>query len=282
MIKSEKARELFSAYWEGTLDSAMRQQMDRSFGSDSSLLAEYKEFVRAMEILEVSAQFDVPVPEDLHERISARLDLAMYEKDRQSSASDFLARWRQFALLGGLGIAIVGGYFGLQGRGANTPETTQAGPGISIPQKSEGISLAVKGDELILNLDATSADRLSVLQMPAGTEVRSIQVSKGQKVASPLRNTGEGVLTLVIKSSTQEITVALPGTKPSTVVEGNGTVSQFAEALAAFHGKAVQLEVKDRTKILRWTLNPNNVTSPTVSDTSLSVELEDGIIRLHG
>lgn len=282
MIKSEKARELFSSYWEGSLDSAMRQQMDRSFGSNPELLGEYKEFVRAMEILEVSAQFDVPIPEDLHERISARLDHAMYEKDRQGKSLGFLAKWRQFAILGAVGVAIIGGYLGLQNRGGNTPETTQANAIATIPGNSEGMKLVVKGDELFLNLDATSADRLSVLQMPAGTEVRSIQVAKNQKVASPLRNTGERALTLVIKSSTQEIMVALPGTKPSLITEGNGTVVQFAEALASLHGKAVQVEVKDSTKVLRWTLNPNNVTSPTVSDTSLSVELEDGIIRIHG
>ena len=50
-MNHDKAREFFSAYYEGTLESGLRQQLEARFRADAHLKADYAAFVETIEAL---------------------------------------------------------------------------------------------------------------------------------------------------------------------------------------------------------------------------------------
>jgi hypothetical protein len=79
--------------------------------------------------------------------------------------------------------------------------------------------------------------------------------------------------------SKTSVIVVLPGTRKVEVAEGSGNVIQLAEAMAGFYQRAIQVDVKDRSKLVRWTLDPQSVTSPKLSESGISV-VDGDILRL--
>ena len=79
----EKAREFYSAYHEGSLDKGLKQAFERQLETDAQVAAEFRLFKQAMEELSQLESEAIEVPSDLHDRISARLDLHILEQRRK-------------------------------------------------------------------------------------------------------------------------------------------------------------------------------------------------------
>src|SRR5688500_10784952 len=99
-MNASKAREFFSSYFEGTLDAGLRQAFERRLHTDAEIQAEYRAFERTMGQLSTLKDLEVEVPFDLHERISARVDLHIFEAKR-AKGSPWIAMWKPL-LIGGL------------------------------------------------------------------------------------------------------------------------------------------------------------------------------------
>ena len=71
-MNQSKARDFYSAYYEGTLDFGLTQAFERALTTEAEVKAEYEQFVRVMEDLKVCKPLVEP-PEDLHLKIRERV-----------------------------------------------------------------------------------------------------------------------------------------------------------------------------------------------------------------
>src|SRR5688572_18563817 len=119
-MSHDKAREYFSAYYEGTLERGLKETFERALSTDAQVQAEYRAFERLMGSLDVM-KTEAPEPEfDLHEAIARRLDKHIYEETRKAKHPIFA--WWKSAALGGLAtVALVATILQLR--------TNQTGPG---------------------------------------------------------------------------------------------------------------------------------------------------------
>ena len=104
-MNSNKAREYFSAYLEGSLDAGLRQSFERKLATDATVQAEYRAFVSVVEKLNALKDETIDVPYDLHETISSRLDRHVY--DNKSKTTFALSGWWRSLALGGLATAAI-------------------------------------------------------------------------------------------------------------------------------------------------------------------------------
>ena len=76
----DKAREFFSAYYEGTLEPGLRASLGRRLEADARLQAEYDAFVGTVTSLDALRHEAVAIPAYLSDRIALRLDPAFEAK----------------------------------------------------------------------------------------------------------------------------------------------------------------------------------------------------------
>ena len=81
-MNQEKAKELFSPYYEGTLEPGLAQALGQSLSKDAHLRAEFEQFERTYDELRALKFEVIDIPEDLAEKISTRIDRQIYEQKR--------------------------------------------------------------------------------------------------------------------------------------------------------------------------------------------------------
>ncbi|HWA84386.1 MAG TPA: hypothetical protein VG820_13170, partial [Fimbriimonadaceae bacterium] len=142
-MTNEKARDFFSAYHEGTLESGLRVSFEQKLKADADLRREFDSFTRAMDDLDVMKFEEIAIPDDLHERISARLDRHIYEKKR--SATPHWTTWLRGLGFAGIGAAaILGAVFSLNsGGGANSvvPAGISTSDQIAFGMTADGVNI---------------------------------------------------------------------------------------------------------------------------------------------
>src|SRR5438270_5999926 len=108
-----KAKDYFSAYYEGSLDRGLRQSFEARLNEDAQLQAEYRAFERTMRDLGAMGQIEIEPPEDLHDKIAARLDYALWEQKRQKAPLMGVPWWKGLAM--GLAVAagVLAAFFGV-------------------------------------------------------------------------------------------------------------------------------------------------------------------------
>src|SRR5947209_1700267 len=102
-----KARDYFSAYYEGSLERGLKQAFETRLAEDAQLQAEFAAFEKTMKGLEAFGAVEIEPPADLHERITARLDHAIWEQKRTASRFTGLGWWK----MGFMGAAVAAGLF---------------------------------------------------------------------------------------------------------------------------------------------------------------------------
>src|SRR5579859_1468627 len=111
-----KARDYFSAYYEGSLDRGLKQSFEARLKEDAQLQAEYRAFERTMAGLGALGRIEIEPPADLHEKISARLDRAVWDQKRAKTNSWF-ALWKVFVLGAAAATAVFVGFYKLNANG---------------------------------------------------------------------------------------------------------------------------------------------------------------------
>lgn len=259
-MNADKAKEHFSAYYEGTLDRGLRQSLERRLESDAALKTEYRAFERTMKQLD---ELSAPVPEpdfDLHERISARLDRQVFEA-KAKSRNSFFGRWRTVVVGGACALVLVGA--GLQiATSSNVHEggifsflfsrpapEAQVGDRVSVTVRNGQPTLQVVtgGKKIVtVKLDSTGEvlrrEELDGTGLPAGAKLRSVLTYNA---------TQPTLLRVEVQGSDSSWLVALPGSGNPTAAPGRGSIREFALALAArYH--VVVVVAKDRRTPITW------------------------------
>ncbi len=264
----DKAKELFSAYYEGTLEKGLAQTLERQLTDHPLLKEEYVAFEETMQQLESLKFEEAPLPFDLHETISARLDRHLYEEKQKRPAP--LGLWLRNLAFGGVAAAaLLGAVLSLR-----APEG-----------KTNRASLATNSNQLALQATPTGAvivnlpkkDGAMVIRAGVhGQLIRRIELKSVGADGVPLHNSNpEPSLVTIDVPGSEPFLVALPGAKRLSEREGQGSLTDFAQALAGFYNVPVKLEVQDTKIALTWSFqssDPADAAAISLTGTTFSVD----------
>lgn len=274
-MNPNKAREHFSAYYEGSLDPGLKQSFERKLATDAAIQAEYQAFARAVDQLNELKNLPIETPFDLHDRITARLDHHLWER-KQKRAFSLVGWWKAVAVGGLATVAILATIFSLKGGGGQYTAGALTSP------VREEVRLLMKGDRLQLSYRASGRATIKIHEGVGGKVLQTIQLDR-QAVESPISNAGEKptLVSITCSADSRRMVVALPGTTPSREVEGDGTVSDLALAAAGYYQVPVRIETEALDAKVRWKLVGETVSEAVSSDldqSGLALEKRDGML----
>lgn len=281
-MTNEKARDFFSAYYEGSLEPGLCVSFEQKLKADSRLKDEYTSFARTMGDLGVLASEEIEIPEDLHERITARLDRHIY--DRKRSAQPAWSVWiRNFAFAAVGAIAVFGAILALNNRGGGP--LTAGIASVSASKEKIGYAITDAG----INLTFAPATPKAVIVTDAEGKLLSRSVAGDDPraqfntlLSNPLMNAS--VFGVSIEGSQSIEYFAIPGKERSSVGDGEGTLVEMAKAVADYYKVPVHVDVALPTEKVSWTF----ATPDVVTDVSRSLGsnfnvtlLKDGMLEIE-
>ncbi|HVT12549.1 MAG TPA: hypothetical protein VHE55_09795 [Fimbriimonadaceae bacterium] len=277
-MTNEKARDFFSAYHEGTLESGLRVSFEQKLKADADLRREFDSFVRAMDDLDVMKFEEIAIPDDLHERISARLDRHIYDKKR--SATPHWTMWLRGLGFAGVGAAaILGAIFALNSSGG----TNGAIPaGVST---SDQIAFTVVPDGVNVTFAPNSVKTIVITN--AGKEVarKTIGDATSPKFKTLLSNTlpNASVFGVQVDGDQTANFIALPGRVRSSINKGDGTIVDMAKAVSDFYRMPVSLSTSSPQAHSSWTFttsDPVGESSKAAGATYSVTLLQNGMLEI--
>ena len=275
-MKLDKARKLFSDYYENTLSEGLREAFERALTNDNEVKREYDEFVRTLEAFD-GLKAEVPVPADLHGQINRAL---------QQHISESQPVKHQFGLLSALKPALYGGLAAslaiLLIVSSSRQDADFGAAGIAGVSKSSPTFSVTRGT-LALEY-ANAVDSISVIRED-GAELVSSQAA--DSVYLPLQNNSEDAVLISVSIDAGEqletMRIVLPGSKATTEAEGSGSLSDLAKSVSARYGVVVQIE--GSASNLKWNLESVDPISSLKEESSqfnfLVTEDHSGIIRIR-
>lgn len=257
-MTNEKAKEFFSAYYEGSLDSGLCISFEQKLKADSHLKQDYDAFVHAMEDLDILKFEQITIPEDLHEKISARLDRHIYEQKRKPTP--VWGTWvRGFAFAGIGAIAIMAAIMTLGHGGGNGPSQSSIGVSPDQPPK-----YTVGPDGVTVQFKPSSVKALIVTNSQ-GKEMSRSTTGNPTLLSNPLPNAA--VFGVQIAGERDVTYIAIPGKMRSSLNKGDGTLVEFAKAASDYFRLPVSLENHQPTEHVSWMFTSVD----TVAETSKSL-----------
>lgn len=244
-MNHDKARDLFSAYYEGTLEGGLRQQFENRLAQDNTLRADYAAFSETMESLALFAEEEIEIPIYLNDRIATRLE--QEEAKRAKRAPAFLAWLRYSALTGLATTAIVTSVLALN----KSNSVATAGFTTSDPSNTnvDHLDFSIKGSDVLVHLTGDASKSLVISSEPSGRVIRRLN-SDHTTVEVPLHN--ENPYAALLKVSSGDLdraTVAIPGKMRDKQPTFSGNLSEFAAAVADRYGIPVVVRGELKTDL---------------------------------
>jgi hypothetical protein len=277
-MNSDKAREFFSSYYEGTIERGLKQAFERQLSTDALVQAEYKAFEKTMLELKAIAT-EVPDPEfDLHDRIMARLDLHLLE-EKKKPAPLFGFRFRSATAMGAICLVLVGAALSIRNYGPNWISSIYA-PSSKI---ADQLSVGMRDGHPVLTF--RTADKKTVVVRDAKTgealttgNLDGRDYPSGQIMRFHLNYKSE-VATLLkvdVQGNKDTVYVALPGSKRDDRRVGSGTLNDLAIALSNYYQVTVVVAAP-ATDSMQWDFSkqsdPITAAASVLQGTQRSVDL---------
>jgi hypothetical protein len=249
----EKARDFFSAYYEDSLEPNLRVSFEQKLKADPNLRDDYDAFVRAINQLDGLKMEEIAIPEDLHERISARLDRHIYDRNR--NAAPAWNTWlRGFAFAGIGAVAILGAFFTLNNRGG---DVTGSGMGWTPPAR-ETISYTVSSNGVTFKF-APVSQKTVVVTDGQGKELSRSTIGDQ---ANPALNTllsnplpTASVFGIQVVGEAMVTYIAVPGKLRASINAGEGTVIDLAKAISDFYRMPVKIQTAVPNERTSWSFS---------------------------
>ena len=257
-MNQDKAREFFSALYEGSLEPALKQSVESRLRSDPELQADYSAFVSTMEDLRVLPDEDIAVPVFLSDRISTRLEQEIARRPRKAPAYAGWLRGLAFAVLGA---AAVGGAI-LSFRSSGRSSMANALPNASPDQPT----FTLNGTSVVLNYHPGAQRTVVVSSGVTERELQRFPMEPGSP-SHPFENrlAGTALFQIQVLGVPNSYLLAVPGTGGSQPNAATGTVRDFAVALATRYRMPVVLHAADTSKRFAWKLEEPDADSAAAS-----------------
>lgn len=247
----DKAREHYSAYYEGSLDRGLRQNFDRMLIENDDLAADYRAFEVFMDRLSTMRAEEPEAPSELFDMISARIDRNVYEQ-RQNTKVGFWGTWLRPLAIGVAAVAILGLGF-LQMNGAFKGAATPAGV---VPQATADAHLKVEPTAGGVRLSYPSGPTSSVILRKSEEEViERVPIGPNQSMVNkPVSNPDVKPQIIEVLIGKTITLIALPGTEKWSSELTSGSLRDFALALAGKYQVPVMLQVRNEKAAVSWDL----------------------------
>ena len=293
-MNQEKAREFFSAYYEGSLEPGLVLTLEQKFKSDPSLKLDYDAFVTSYEQLSALRSEEIEIPIFLSDRIATRLDEVQASKKRSIFAWHW--NWRSMAAAGVAGLAILGAGLGILAKGGRV-STASGMPDLTnnivkqTPILPAVPTINAVGAKVTLSYQPQSAHSVRIsVGADAPKIVRTINLEAGQPVESPLQNKNATAQLFTIQQddSSDKLLVVVPGsTRVTETRSGQSSLSDFACALSDAYGVPVLIESTKAGETVNWKIDLSagdslKSASDNLSALHLNIGLRDtGILTIQ-
>lgn len=274
-----KARDFFSAYYEGELGGGIKEAFERSLTTDPALKSEYDEFVELMKMLEEPIE-EVPAPHDLHEKIMTRLDHGTWQ-EKQTAKPGFFGNWK-LAFVGALAlVAIVAGGMNIMNRGSNGGYD-QASLVPTSNNVAEKVDVVALDGKLVLNLEANSGSKYQIRAYGSTDVIEEVSV-KGTKFETEINTNSPATVALEVinDKGDRKLLMVHPGTQSESVLTGEGSIIDCAKAIASTFRTPILIRVSDPEQKISWSFektDDHNIRSTKLAASKLSLSLrEDGV-----
>lgn len=244
-MNHDKARDLFSAYYEGTLEGGLRQQFESRLAQDSTLKADYAAFVETMDTLSLFAEEEIEIPIYLNDRIATRLEQEEAKRAKRTPA--FLGWLRYGALAGLAATAMVTSVLALN------KSNSVATAGFASPDAAntnvDHLDFSMKGKDVLVHITGEVSKGLVIAAEPSGQVIRRLS-SDHTTVEVPLHNDNEyAALLRVSAGDLDRAVVAIPGKTRDKTANFSGSLSEFAAAVADRYGVPVVVRGETKTDL---------------------------------
>lgn len=267
-----RARDLYSQYREGTLESHAREALERAFQDSPQIGEDYHRFDEVLRAFEASKDEPVPEPYLLHERIVSRLDKALLDTKR--NRAPLFSGWRM-GLVGAVGAAaILAAVFSVNRGGGNaTAEIIPTTPQSEMTWAAEGTGIRL----------FHSAGKGKVEVFAENTAEPEYEAPLGSaRIEIPLVNRDSHAHVYRILAMGRSVFIALPGTNKETPDTGSGSVEQLAEAVATRFQTPVEIQYAELGEPAEWEFRGSSPVEVVVSGAPVSVqELVDGKLAIN-
>lgn len=251
-MNAHKAREYFSAHYEGSIDRGLGESFERVLKSDAQVQAEYRAFCRTMDHLNSLQELAPEPPMDLHERIMAKLDLNVWEQKQHQRTGGFT--WWKTSLVATAVLAVAA--FGVIR--ATSDSTIDVVESNVVPSMSPGARLDVKptAEGVILNYPRVS-QREVIIRDGQGNEQERLKLLNQGIENKLLTNGGEAAVLVEIEIGNSTTWIAIPGKSTSIEAVGQGDLKQLALDIA--NQCRIPVIVQSQEAILSpWTIDSSN------------------------
>lgn len=237
-----KAKDYFSAYYEGSLDRGLKQSFEMGLREDAQLQAEYRAFVRTMQDLQALGHVEIEPPADLHDKIAARLDRIIWEEKREKAPALSMGWWKGLLAVSAVAAGLVFAF--LEFGHSNTSQANIIG---SFGSAADQFTFGAGDHEVTLSYP--QVDHQTIIIKDASGLVKETDNLDHQPMDSkPLKNQGDSPQLLSVETADQSVPVsyiAIPGKLRDSALSGKGTVKELAVALAGHYQKAVVVQARD-------------------------------------
>lgn len=223
----EKARELYSDYIEGTLDSAMRAAFEAELKRSPDIQSDFDSFKGFYGHLNTLCTVKVPVSLDIEDQIKQKIDLQVWEAKRQKGAGWF--RGVRSAAFAAAVLAI--GAVGVITIRSHSMSANQASV---LPGAANGPEVSAVGGAVTFKMDPAAASSIVVTDLTTGKLLERVMIPAGHPVSVPLANQNDAAsaISINVEGTSHHRIVVLPGRNPKSIMNGKGTLVSFAKALA--------------------------------------------------
>jgi hypothetical protein len=277
MMNLGKAKDFFSAYYEGSLDRGLTQSFESRLKEDAQLQAEYRAFERTMESLGHMGSIEIEPPADLHEKIAARLDRAIWEQKREKSPVNGLSWWKGLVMGAAIAAGVFVAFIGFSGKFHNGAANT-AGI-VPTLAASEQFSFASRNG--VVSMSYPTVNHLNVVvRDAAGRVLSSVELNNQDMPSKPLVNPTDRAQLVSIETATDapRTYVALPGHARDLSTTGKGSLKDLAVALAGHYGKPVVVDAfEEADKTTSWDFtSADAVDAANTAVKSLGLAIQEG------
>ncbi len=250
-----KARDFYSAYYEGSLDDGLKQAFERALAADASVSAEYKQFVRIMSELK-ALDTPVKVPADLHLKIRERVDANINALERKSRGAGWFFAWKPIAYGAVATAAIIGVVTSFSNRSNPSLATGGLGPVVS---DSDPRVVVIDG-VVKLQFASSRQNTVTVAEVATGRTLLNKSIVS-QRLDSPMTNLASApkVLSVSFAEHYSTMYVSLPGAEVALAKEGSGSVLDLMAATSGMYGVPVVAESSGTGKRIDWKLDSPDV-----------------------
>lgn len=280
-MNASKARDFFSAYYEGELNEGIKEAFERALASDATLKSEYDEFCSTMKLLD-SPEGEIEIPFDLHEKIMAKLDHQEWET-KQNSKVSLWGQWR-LAFIGGIaGLALIAGFMSINAKN-NSGSSTAGTLSINQPTVKPVVAdMTYIDSKLTIKVDGGDKFKLDIIDL-RNDEVVGELSSETSNVEFANDHSDSQAFSVNDSKGETKLVFVTPGQSLKKEFSGEGTVLDLAKSLAGTFRTPIIVRAKDLDRTVRWEFAEDSDTasrSTALKDQGLDLSVrEDGITIL--